>query len=424
MTLGAVAAHAAIEDLALVEIEPAVTGATEQFADLNDHVLDDPRLRISFQDGRNFLKTTSRKFDVITADPIHPWAYGSVYLYTVEYYQLAKARLNQGGIMCQWLPAYGLSDEEFRSVVATFARTFDNITVWQASLDVLLIGSDAPVRVDLAELERRMAEPAVARQLGWVGLETPLAFLAEFAMDDAAVRNYSRGAMINTDDNLYLEFSSPFSIGASGWVENLQAIDEFRTPATRVATNLSSRFPSLEVAQASLSRYQSAKSATVKVQLQSRKRGRIAALQAAIRSLRSVLAELPDYGRARIELADRLTRLAEARLSQGRPQLAAERAREALELSPDDAAAHHHLGTALTLLGESLPAIEHLEIAVRLRPYDWHAYYVLSLALKNVGRTREATTCLREGMALQPGDPTMEKLLGELQASEANASGE
>jgi len=208
------------------------------------------------------------------------------------------------------------------------------------------------------------------------------------------------------------------------WVENLQAIDEFRTPATRVVTNLSSRFSSLEVAQESLSRYQSAKSATVRVQLQSKKRGRIAALEATIRSLRSVLAELPDYGRVRIELADRLASLAAARLSQGRPQLAADRAREALELRPDGAAAHQRLGDALTRLGETLPAIEHLEIAARLRPYDWRTYFVLSLALREVGRTREAAAFLREGMALQPGDPTMEKLLGELRGSGAEASGE
>jgi len=90
---------------ALIEIEPAVAGATEQFADLNDHVLDDPRLRISFHDGRNFLKTTSRKFDVVTADPIHPWAHGSVYLYTVEYYQLAKAPIRVASISSSRAPS-------------------------------------------------------------------------------------------------------------------------------------------------------------------------------------------------------------------------------------------------------------------------------------------------------------------------------
>ena len=49
---------------------------------MNGDPLGDPRLRVAIQDGRNFLKTTSRRFDVITADPIHPWTSGSVYLYT------------------------------------------------------------------------------------------------------------------------------------------------------------------------------------------------------------------------------------------------------------------------------------------------------------------------------------------------------
>ena len=53
--------------------------------------------------------TTKEKFDVITADPIHPWFSGAGYLYTTEYFRLAAERLRPGGIVCQWLPIYELT---------------------------------------------------------------------------------------------------------------------------------------------------------------------------------------------------------------------------------------------------------------------------------------------------------------------------
>ena len=42
--------------------------------------------------------TSAGGFDVITADPIHPWARGAAYLYTTEYYHMIARRLSPGGI--------------------------------------------------------------------------------------------------------------------------------------------------------------------------------------------------------------------------------------------------------------------------------------------------------------------------------------
>jgi spermidine synthase len=117
ITLGAVVAHEEARRITLVEIEPAVLDGTRKFADLNGAALDDPRLEVVFQDGRNFLKTTPRRFDVITSDPIYPWNAGSGYLYTTEYYRLAADRLAEGGVMCQWWPASDLSLDDFRALV-------------------------------------------------------------------------------------------------------------------------------------------------------------------------------------------------------------------------------------------------------------------------------------------------------------------
>ena len=103
MTLGATSVHPEVEDLTLAEIEPEVLGAARTFGKYNNFVLDNPKLKIVFNDGRNFLTTTKNRYDVITADPIHPWTQGSGYLYTQEYFTTAAEHLAPGGIMCQWL---------------------------------------------------------------------------------------------------------------------------------------------------------------------------------------------------------------------------------------------------------------------------------------------------------------------------------
>jgi hypothetical protein len=63
-----------VERLALAEIEPGVLGVARTFEQWNHGVLDDPRLEIVFNGGRNHFATTLDSFDVITADPLHPQA--------------------------------------------------------------------------------------------------------------------------------------------------------------------------------------------------------------------------------------------------------------------------------------------------------------------------------------------------------------
>jgi spermidine synthase len=212
MTLGATSIHPGVESLTLAEIEPAVFGVARTFARHNHDVLDDPRLRLVLNDGRNFLLTTRDRFDVITADPVHPWFSGAGYLYTREYFDLAASRLRPGGVMCQWLPIYELDEANLRSIVRTFAGSFAHVLVWLTHYDAHLVGSDSPFTVDEAELARRIARPEIEADLRQVEMGSARDFLSFFLMGDAGVAKYAQGGRVNTDDNLYLEFSAPHSI--------------------------------------------------------------------------------------------------------------------------------------------------------------------------------------------------------------------
>ena len=222
MTLGATSVHPGVKEVVLAEIEPKVMGGARTFADYNHRVLDNPKLKVVFNDGRNFLMTTREKFDVITADPIHPWAQGASYLYTDEYFTIAADHLLPGGIMCQWLPVYELSTADLQAVVKTFSQSFKYTMLWLTHHDAELIGSNESIIIDEAELDRRIAAtPAIAGDLQEVQMASAADFMSYFVMGSKGLADFGRGGVINTDDNLYLEFSSPMSIARAVMTDNL-----------------------------------------------------------------------------------------------------------------------------------------------------------------------------------------------------------
>jgi spermidine synthase len=401
-TLGGVTAHSSLQEITLVEIEPAVLAAQSLFSDVNGNPLADPRLRVHVQDGRNFLKTTAKRFDVITADPIHPWNQGSGYLFTSEYYAIVKSRLNERGVMCQWLPSYGLSFANYKSVVATFRSVFPHAVLWQNEIDTLLIGSESPFQIDFDRLTRRLSEPSVAEQLSFIALDDPYAFMAEMALDTDDVRDYAAGAIVNTDDNLYIEFASPMSIGTSEAQQNRFVLNSYREAPWNGSGLLNATDAQLE----RVSRSRELRGRTLAISRE--------APREKIRGLRKILKEAPDFGPARLSLSIELLNLALAEDRAGRSGAAARTMQEAVELHPKSWDAERVLGIALMRLGRFEESIVHLKRALKLRPNRWIVYAHLSSALAGAGRVPEAVEVLRTAIAINPDDAALAARLKRL----------
>lgn len=229
MTLGAVGSHPEAERIVLGEIEPAMLGVARTFSAWNGGVLDDPRLHVVFNDGRNFLSTTREKFDVITADPIHPWSGGAGYIYTREFFGSVSDRLAPGGIACQWLPMYELTVKDVQTVLRTFADSFEHVVVWLTYYDAVLIGSQSPIVIDEAALARRLQTPKIHDALAPIHMASAEDFLSFFLMGTEGARAFGAGGALNTDDNLALEFSAPASQGKPGLDgDNVRALSQHR----------------------------------------------------------------------------------------------------------------------------------------------------------------------------------------------------
>ncbi|NQZ97587.1 MAG: fused MFS/spermidine synthase [Myxococcales bacterium] len=370
VTLAGVAAHSEIEDLTLVEIEPAVLGAAAHFVHVNDDAMHDPRVTIVYHDGRNFFHTTDQKFDVITADPIHPWAQGASYLYTIDYFRLVAEHLTEVGVMCQWLPLYELSEEHLQSVAASFSAVFEHTSLWQAGGDALLIGSRVPLELNLETLSQRLKEERVAEHLSRIGIDGVLPLLAELTMDEAAIRRFADGAIINTDDNLYLEFASPLTYGRSTVQHNMRLIDSHRGSPRGLLDGVVPFFSSEAQADSVFERYRQVKSVTVLADTQ--RSESIESLTKVVQQLRRAVKRLPEYHRPAQVLGGKLGRLGRLQLAEGRLGMAVSSFLEAARADPNSTVAANNLAWILATspaIANPSQAIAHAERAVQLAPY-------------------------------------------------------
>ena len=107
--------------------------ARQDFADVNDRVLEDPRVTVVIDDGRNYLASAPQAFDVIVGDLLVPWRPAEAPLYTQEHFESVRRALTEEGVFCQWLPLYQLSPEQLAIILRTFVDVFPDTTLWRGN---------------------------------------------------------------------------------------------------------------------------------------------------------------------------------------------------------------------------------------------------------------------------------------------------
>jgi spermidine synthase len=219
VTAGSFVLYPGVERIVICEIEPLVPeSAGVYFAEENYSVVDDPRIEIVFDDARHFIATTRETFDVITSDPIHPWVRGAASLYSTEYFELVKQRLNPGGVVAQWVPLYETSEETVKSEMGTFFEAFPDGTVWNSDTrgegyDVVMLGQVGPLRLDVDALADRMySNPRVQRSLAEVDLGDVYSFLFQYLGQARDLRGWLADAQVNTDRSLRLQYLAGLSV--------------------------------------------------------------------------------------------------------------------------------------------------------------------------------------------------------------------
>lgn len=233
VTLGSALTHP-IEAATVLEISPEVVDASRFFTAENHGALNDPRTRLIVGDGRTHLMLGRESYDVIVSEPSNPWMAGIASLFTREFFDGAKARLAPGGILCQWAHTYDISNDDLRSIVATFLTAFPDGSMWMVGdADVLLIGATGSLDERVTGVAAAWQRPGVAADLASVGAVDPFAVTSLFVAQGEALRAWTTGAPLQTDDRSRLEFSGPRNIFGLSRDDNAAALRELAAGSPR-----------------------------------------------------------------------------------------------------------------------------------------------------------------------------------------------
>ncbi|NNF05603.1 MAG: fused MFS/spermidine synthase [Candidatus Eisenbacteria bacterium] len=234
ISVGALLTHP-IKSVDTVELIEGVDRAARFFDDYNGNCLDDPRFNLIINDGRNQLRLSDKTYDIIISEPTNPWIAGVGALFTREFFQLTKDRINPGGIVCQWVQIYHMQEKDVQAILATFTEEFPYAHLWTGNPgDLILVGSLEPLELSYTELESKITGP-VLEDIKNLEIDPIPNMLSYFITDREGILEFVSGVDQRvTDDNLYLEFSIPRHMWDTESQTNLLAFDPVRKSATTI----------------------------------------------------------------------------------------------------------------------------------------------------------------------------------------------
>jgi hypothetical protein len=182
-----------------------------------------------YQDAKNYLRLTDRRYDVIVNDctGIRGMAENAS-LYTKEYFESARDRLTDDGLFMSWIDTFATECPQVtHSIMGTLMDVFPYVTLWYLTTDpgsyFVIVGSCRPQRFSPRHIENELARPAVAASLAEVGCRDVLDVLTCYIADERDLRNYVTPYSPNSDYFPVVEFCTEPEPG------NYRALHQFFT---------------------------------------------------------------------------------------------------------------------------------------------------------------------------------------------------
>lgn len=205
-----------LKELHAFELVPEVVDAARtQFGEWNAALFSDSRSHVYAADGRAKLAQLRGGFDAIICDLFFPGEEGTANLYSREFFNQCRSRLNAGGVLCLWLPCDQHTPESAGVIIRTFTEVFPCAVAVRANMDPLqpvigLLGASAPIPMSRETLAARLDSPA--GQL--LAAQSPLFRSAEtvlllFVMDLHSASPGFTGFPMTTDDRPLFAYLGP-----------------------------------------------------------------------------------------------------------------------------------------------------------------------------------------------------------------------
>lgn len=353
-----------VERLDCVDIESALLELVPKY--FESEWMNDPRYRFIVEDGRNYLTHTNQSYDVISIEVGQVFRPGLASFYTADFYAVAKSKLDENGIVCQFVPTQFFGTDEFRSVIRTFLEVFPESGLWYNTSEFLLIGHKSEeAQVSIERLDMLSSNEAISKDLSyayWGGpahwLNRRAVFLAGFLCGPEALAMLTGGSEVYRDDPPRLEY--------------LAARKQQRTERAIVELIMRHTDPVKVVLNGALD---------------DEELGQIESVRR--RNLRDIVA-------ARLQMLSSEVESSPQAQQAGLTLLA-----EALQWNPDSLSINMRMGNALVELGRAQKGVGYLEKARQIDPENPSVYYNLANAMYQLGRYDDAVRQHRMSLELQ-----------------------
>jgi spermidine synthase len=189
--------------------------ANEHFADVNGAVTGRAGVRTYITDGRNFLLLQDRRYDLVCMELTSIWFAGAASLYNREFYQLAKRRLAPDGVLQQWMQLHYAHPRDILTILGSVRSEFRYVWIYEVGGQGIIIASNSPAAApqpDYIQMVDRT--PALAPLLKLQGGSVSRLAQSRLLDPEGVDRLLASFKVplehwISTDDNLYLEYSTP-----------------------------------------------------------------------------------------------------------------------------------------------------------------------------------------------------------------------
>lgn len=138
-TAGELGSFESVTRVDVAEISPGVLEAAPLFDFATQGATSNPKIHVIESDAYRALMRTDATYDVIVSGPSHVWVAGVEMLYSAEFLQATKAKLNPGGVYCMFVQRYEFDDTGMHIALRTFTEVYEHVSVWQDLSGSLLV---------------------------------------------------------------------------------------------------------------------------------------------------------------------------------------------------------------------------------------------------------------------------------------------
>ncbi len=232
----------AISHVDVAELEPAIVEVARSVGAANGNVLAAPNVTLFLGDGREFLLTTRKHYDVIMSEPSNPYRAGVASLFTADFYRTVQRRLAPRGIFVQWLQGYEVDTSVVLMTLRSLREVFPFVEIWQSQgADIALLSSMEPREYDLQLIRDRASKAPYLDVMRRTWLAEGAEALFSHAYGNAkfvdTLLDHNQ-PQVNTDDENLVEFAAARSVGKK---TPSAAIDLFYLALASKATNMNLR---------------------------------------------------------------------------------------------------------------------------------------------------------------------------------------